>query len=220
LVKKKFNLYFVIQSALNMNKNSYQDDLRQIKDIMSRSTPFISLSGLSGISTGIIALIGAFIAYQWIFIDSNYWSSDAVEISNESFFKLLLTAMGTLILAVSSAIYFTSRKTKHSNQKVWDIHTKQLLIHLLIPLITGGLPCLMLLHRGFIGMLPAVTLIFYGIALVSGSKYTFPEIRTLGIFQILLGLIAFQFIGYSLIIWALGFGIIQGIYGLIIQRKY
>ncbi len=69
-------------------------------------------------------------------------------------------------------------------------------------------------------MLPSMTLIFYGLALVNGGKYTFPEIRTLGILQIIIGLLAFQFIGLSLLFWALGFGLVQIIYGLVIQRKY
>jgi len=71
-----------------------------------------------------------------------------------------------------------------------------------------------------IGMLPSITLIFYGLALVNGSKYTLPELRNLGIIQIVLGLLAFQFITYGLLFWALGFGVIQIIYGLAIQKKY
>jgi hypothetical protein len=37
-------------------------DLRDIKQMMERSSRFISLSGLSGISAGICALIGVFFA--------------------------------------------------------------------------------------------------------------------------------------------------------------
>ena len=42
--------------------NSY-DDLKAIKKIMEESSRFLSLSGLSGIFAGIIALIGGAIAY-------------------------------------------------------------------------------------------------------------------------------------------------------------
>jgi len=38
-------------------KEKYIDDIKEIKDIMNRSSRFISLSGLSGISAGIFALM-------------------------------------------------------------------------------------------------------------------------------------------------------------------
>ena len=201
-------------------KEKYIEDLKEIKDIMNRSTRFISLSGLSGVSTGITALAGASLAYQTIFKEQDYLVYNAVELSSESVRYLLLIAVGTLILAIGAAIFFTSRNTKKKNQSVWDQQTKRLLINLSIPLITGGLLCLMLLLRGFVGLLPPMALIFYGLALVNASKYTLPEIRSLGLIEIFLGLIAIQFIDYGLLLWAAGFGVIQIIYGLIIQGRY
>ena len=201
-------------------KEKYIEDLKEIKDIMNRSTRFISLSGLSGVSTGITALAGAYLAYQTIFKEQDYLVYNAVELSSESVRYLLLIAIGTLILAIGAAIFFTSRNTKKKNQSVWDQQTKRLLINLSIPLITGGLLCLMLLLRGFVGLLPPMALIFYGLALVNASKYTLPEIRSLGLIEIFLGLIAIQFIDYGLLLWAAGFGVIQIIYGLIIQGRY
>ncbi len=201
-------------------KEKYNQDLKEIKDIMNRSTRFISLSGLSGVSTGITALAGAYLTYLTFFKDHDYLVYHAVELNSESVRYLLLIAIGTLIVSIGMAIFFTTRKTKKHNQRIWDHQTKRLLINLSIPLITGGLLCLMLLLKGFIGLIPPLTLIFYGLALVNGSKYTLPEIRGLGLLEILLGLVAIQFIDYGLILWALGFGIFQIVYGLIIQRKY
>lgn len=203
-----------------MKKEKYIEDLQEIKEIMNRSTKFISLSGLSGVSTGVTALAGAIIAYWTIFKDHDYLVYHAVEIEGQGIYQLLLIVAGTLILSIGNAIYFTRRKTKNQQQQVWDIQTKRLLLSLFIPLFTGGILCLMVLQKGFIGFLPPLSLIFYGLALVNGSKYTLSEIRSLGLIQILLGLIAFQFIEYGLFIWTLGFGVIQVIYGLIIQLKY
>ncbi|MDO8951520.1 MAG: hypothetical protein Q7U86_02785, partial [Draconibacterium sp.] len=42
------------------------DDLQTIRDIMERSSKFLSLSGLAGIFAGVCALLGAAIA--WFFI--------------------------------------------------------------------------------------------------------------------------------------------------------
>jgi len=201
-------------------KEKYLEDLKEIKDIMNRSSRFISLSGLSGIATGIVALGGLFLAYKAIFEGNAYLVYEAVAINSDDLRNLLLIAIGTLLLSFGAAVFFTQRKTKSENAPVWDFQTKRLMMHLFIPLATGGILCLLLLLKGFIGMVPPMTLIFYGLSLVNGSKYTLPEIGTLGIIQIVLGLCAFQFIEYSLLFWAMGFGVVQMVYGLIIQRKY
>ena len=203
-----------------MDKEKYIEDLKEIKDIMNRTTRFISLSGLSGVSTGIIALVGAFIAYQTIFKDQGYLAYNVVGLNSDNLRYLLLIAVGTLILSIGSAIFFTSKKTKKQNQRGWNSQTKELLFNLLIPLITGGLLCLTLLFKGFVGILPPLTLIFYGLALLNGSKYTLSEIKKLGLIEILLGLTAFHFIDYGLLFWAFGFGVVQILYGIIIQIKY
>lgn len=203
-----------------MVKEKYIEDLKEIRDTMSRASRFISLSGLSGVSTGIIALVGALLSYLVIFKDHEYLVYNPVELSSKNLWYLLLIAFGTLILSIGFAILFTTRKIKKQNQNVWNIQSQRLLINLSIPLITGGLLCLMLLLKGFVGFLCPLTLIFYGLSLLNGSKYTIPEIRNLGLIEIFLGLLAFQFISYALLFWALGFGVIQIIYGLIVQKQY
>jgi hypothetical protein len=201
-------------------KEKYLEDIKEIKEIMNRSTRFISLSGLSGVSTGLIALAGLAAAYLMVFQKQNWLIEQAVSIDTTYIFYLLLIAVVTLGLSIGSAIFFTTQKAIKQNQNVWDQQSKRLLVNLAIPLVTGGLLCLLLLFKGFIGFLPALTLVFYGLALINASKYTWPELRNLGLFEIVLGLIAMQFIAYSLFIWALGFGVIQVIYGLIVQKKY
>ncbi len=202
-----------------MEKEKYLDDLSEIRKIMSRSARFISLSGLSGVSTGVIALAGALLAYRLVFRHHGYLVDEAVQINAERLGTLLLIALGTLSLSVVSAVWFTGRKSRKENQRVWDDQARRLLINLLIPLTTGGILCLLLLFKGYVGFVPALTLIFYGLALVNGSHYTFSHIRYLGITEIVLGLVAFLFIGQSLYLWMLGFGVVQMIYGLMIQRK-
>ncbi|MEQ8927654.1 MAG: hypothetical protein RLO81_17690 [Fulvivirga sp.] len=200
-------------------KEKYIEDLKEIKDIMNRSSRFISLSGLSGISAGICALIGAYLAYNTVYQNQNYLGYRKAIITGDSVSTLLLIAIGTMIVAIGSVIYFTTRETKKRNQKIWDHQTKRLLINLSIPLVTGGILALMFLYKGFIGVVAPLTLIFYGLALVNASKYTLDEIRSLGIIEICLGLIAMQFIGYGLLFWAVGFGILHIIYGVFMQLK-
>jgi hypothetical protein len=60
------SFYFVFQSAF-MNEQQSLDDLQHIKKMMERSSRFISLSGLSGIAAGTCALIGAAVAYPYVY---------------------------------------------------------------------------------------------------------------------------------------------------------
>ncbi len=202
-----------------MEKEKYLDDLSEIRKIMSRSSRFLSLSGMSGLSTGLIALMGAFAARQLVFSHGNYLQNEAVVIGGDALRDLVLIASGTLLLSVVSALWFTARKSRRENERAWDAQAGRLLVNLLIPLTTGGLLCLILLRMGYIGFLPAMTLIFYGLALVNGSHYTHHHIRYLGLAEILLGLLALVFISQSLYIWMVGFGLFQMVYGLLIQRK-
>ena len=201
-------------------KNKYKEDLKEIKDIMNRSSRFISLSGLSGISVGIIALIGAYLAYKFVFVGNDYLSFDSVSLTTEQFYNLLLIACGTIIVSIGLVIYLTTLETKKQKQKIWDQQTKRILLNLSIPLVVGGIISMMFLFRGYVGIILPMTLIFYGLALVNVSKYTLNEIRSLGLIEILLGLLALQLVSYGLIIWSIGFGVLHIVYGFIIKTKY
>jgi len=198
----------------------YLDDLKEIKDIMNRSTRFISLSGISGILAGLIALLGLYFAHSLFYTKLEPLGYMPLNVEELNISLLLGIACSTLFLAISLAVFLTVRKTKIMKQKAWNKQSKTLMINLGIPLVTGGLLCLILLARGFVSFLAPISLIFYGLGLVNASKYTLKEIRQLGILEILLGLLAVVMIEYSLAFWALGFGFAHIVYGLLIHRKY
>jgi len=203
-----------------MKKQKYIDDLNEIKDIMNRSSKFISLSGLSGVFAGVFALLGAYFAYRMVYMNQDYIGYERAVATNDNLTILLIIALITLSLSLGAGIFLSTRKAKKNNQKIWDLQTKRLLINLLIPLITGGIFCLILLFNGYVGIIAPLTLIFYGLALVNASKYTLKEVRSLGIAEIILGLIATYFIGYGLLFWSVGFGLLHIIYGIIMKTRY
>ena len=133
---------------------------------------------------------------------------------------ILIIAIVTLSLSIGIAVLFTVNKAKKTNQQLWDKQSKRFLINLFIPLIAGGILCLILLLHGFIALVAPLSLIFYGLALLNASKYTLAELRSLGISEIILGLFAAQFIGYGLLFWSLGFGILHIIYGIIMHIRH
>jgi len=202
-----------------MTKEKYLEDLKDIKNIMERSSRFISLSGLSGVCAGVFALVGAYLAYQTVYYQQAYVDYRKAIIDLESVLKLIGIATGVIVLSFVFGIYFTTKKAKEKNQKLWDRSTRLLLVNLFIPLAAGGILCLMLLLKGYIGFVAPFTLIFYGLALVNASKYTLSQVRSLGIMEIILGLVATHYIGYGLFFWAIGFGALHIIYGLLIQKQ-
>jgi len=201
-------------------KEKYIEDLQEIKSIMNRSSRFISLSGLSGVSAGLAALGGAYWAYVTVYSAQMDLGYRMAALPENAFAQLMLIAGVTIVVAFGFGVYFTSRNARRRGEKIWDAQTKRLLINLAIPLAAGGLLALILLAHGFIGLAAPLTLIFYGLALVNASKYSLPELRSLGILEICLGLIAANFIGYGLVFWAIGFGVLHIIYGILMHLKY
>ena len=120
-------------------KDKYMEDLQEIRSIMDRSSKFISLSGLSGITAGISAILGALLAYNTVYQDQDYLNYRKAVLNVESILQLIIIAVGVLVISIGSGLYFTKRKAKQVNQQLWDDRSKRLLINLLIPLIAGGI---------------------------------------------------------------------------------
>jgi len=198
------------------------ETLKDIRRMMDRSSRFISLSGLSGVSAGVFAFIGVYIAHKWIV--EYYIRYEARGYSFADFrglrFNLFMLAGAVLTSAILFSFYFTWRKAKKNGLPMWDHSSKNLFINMMIPLVAGGVFVLGLLQYNIWHFVAPATLIFYGLALVNASKYTLGDIRYLGYIEIILGLINVWFIGYGLYFWAAGFGMFHIVYGLIMWWKY
>lgn len=195
-----------------------QEDLKHIRAMMERSSKMLSLSGLSGVFAGIFALIGATIAYYRInyFMKSNF----SLEGENSLYTELLAIAIGVILLSILFGYFFTQRKAKKSGQAIFTKRNFKIVVEFSIPLITGGIACLAMLHYQAYGFIGPFMLIFYGLALLKVGERTFEEIKILGYSEIILGLASFFFIGYGLYIWAIGFGVLHILYGAIMYFKY
>jgi hypothetical protein len=217
-------LYLKVLFMSDVNQQS--DTLREISDIkriMERSSRFISLSGLSGIAAGLCALAGAYFATN--IIGDYYYDYDHGKGYTDRDFaslktKLLLLAAIVLVAALLLAFVFTWRRAKQNQLPVWDLTARKLMWNVLIPLIAGGLFILAMLQYSEWRFVAPACLIFYGLALVNGSKYTLTDIRYLGYLEIILGLINTQYTAYGLYFWAAGFGVLHIIYGVIMWWKY
>ena len=203
-------------------------ELQHIKQMMERSSRFISLSGLSGIAAGICALIGAWLAHDYVMghrdfiINRSLAEQQAADADYTIIFNtwLFWIAVGTFIAALVSAFLFTWIKSKKQGVPLWGTTAKRLLVNVSVPLIVGGIFLFHLVHFGTFGLIAPGCLLFYGLALVNASKYTLDEIRYLGYFEILLGIINLQLVGYGIYFWAMGFGLLHIVYGVYMWWKY
>jgi len=210
-----------------MQDEEHLKTLSDIKNMMERSSRFLSLSGLSGVFIGIYALAGA-IAAAWYVNSHNYKITSYYSLASATdgepynpFLKFLFVdAILVLALSLITGYVFTQQLAKKKGLFKWDTTAKRMLVNLLIPLVTGGVFCLALLHQNQIGLVAPAMLIFYGLALLNASKYTFNDLRNLGVIEIILGLTASLHPGYGLVFWALGFGVLHIIYGITMYYKY
>ena len=201
------------------------EDLKTIREIMERSSKFLSLSGLSGIFAGVCALIGAAIAWFFILDSGPIQSSERLSglvdwtISGIPFY-LALDALLVLGFAFWGAIFFSQRKARKAGQQFWTKTAQRLLLHLLIPLVSGGIFTLILVFRNDVELVASVMLIFYGLSLVNAGKFTFSEIHYLGLTEIVLGILAGVFVNHGLLFWTIGFGFMHIIYGTVMYYHH
>ena len=207
------------------NKPDYSDDLKTIKKIMEESSRFLSLSGLSGVFAGFLAILGGCIAQfvilknKTLLIREPLTNLSVNELTSVKI-KLTFIALLVLIFALAGSFYFSYRKAREKGQKMWTPVTKRMLFYLFVPLVTGALFILILFSVNQWQLLVPSMLIFYALALISSGKFTYNEITYLGLAELITGFTAVIIPGSSILFWILGFGILHIVYGLIMYRKY
>jgi hypothetical protein len=209
-----------------MDKTKEQlEAIKEMRNMMERSSRFLSLSGLAGVAIGVIALMGVFAFFlrldvsPWEPVHPDVLFATAPEgvISNLDF--MLTDAMLILACSLAVGIWMSANRARKNKHSLWDAPAKRLLINLMIPLLSGGILCLIFIDKGLSPYLASMTLVFYGLALVNASKYSLDEIRNLGLLEILCGLLAAWEPKYGVLIWGIGFGVLHIGYGLLIHSK-
>ena len=211
------------------DQNHHLDTLQDIRQMMERSSRFISLSGLSGIAAGICALIGAWFAHGIIDNNRNSVANlktitrnnyDSISLADYMGNSLMQIAALTFVAALVLAFAFTYLRSKKTNTPIWGSTARRVMINVAIPMIVGGIYLLKLIENEAYGYIAPGCLIFYGLAVLNASKYTLPELRYLSFGLLLLGIINLWYVGYGIYFWAMGFGVLHIIYGVIMWWKY
>ena len=200
----------------------YIQDLAAMRSMMERSSKFLSLSGLAGILAGIYALVGAFIAYRIYGLKPVHTEYSSLSSGNGSsgLREIIYLGLAILVMAIGTAIYFSYKKAGKRGEKLWNATARRLVSNMAVPLVAGGLLILIMLSKGRAEFAAPFSLLFYGLALYNASKFTYEEVRSLGLIQVALGLAGCWFTGYGFLFWAIGFGLVHIIYGIYMHYRY
>lgn len=206
------------------NNDSSLEALREIRSIMDRSARFVSLSGMSGIWAGSVALAGAYVAHLMLQSPNNRYMGTG-NIIAQSYFdpftvNLMLLGLAVFVVALIGALYFTFKKAKRNSHSLWNNASRQLLLAGFFPLFAGGAFCVTFVYYGCGMFIGPACLVFYGLGLISGSRHTLSDIRYLGMLDVALGCANLFFPEHSLLFWAAGFGVLHILYGAMMWNKY
>ena len=208
---------------MNADRQQPAQALIEIKQMMEKSSRFISLSGWSGVAAGICALVAAFIvagrAGCWE-IDRCFFRHAPPAKAEALERELYIIAAGTFIAAFATAFVFTWIRSKKTGVPVWGLVARRLMWSVAIPIVAGAVFLFRMVELGQYELVAPGCLLFYGLALVNASRHTLPEIRYLGYAELLLGFLNCWLTGYGLYFWAIGFGVLHIIYGISMWLKY
>lgn len=190
-----------------MDKNKAIESVNEIKELMERSSKFVSLSGMTAVLAGVYALAGAYVAGQLL------RSGDNRE-------GLIMVASLVLTVSVVTACILSWYKAKKMQQKLFGKLTYRIAWNFSLPLLTGGLFCIALLLHEHYGLVSSVMLLFYGLSLVNVSKFTYSNVVWLGYAFLCLGIADCFFEGHGLMFWTIGFGGFHILYGMLFYLQY
>jgi len=184
-------------------------EISEIRSMMERASKFLSLSGLAGVSAGLVGVGGSVVAGMLLREDPPPTVGDIV-----------VVALVVLLLAVGASLFFTRRMALKRGLPVWDAAARRLTAALLVPLAAGGAVCIALVLHAQYALIPSMMLVFYGLALVQASMVTREEVRWLGLSEVLLGVAAGFWPDWGVVLWGTGFGVLHIVYGTVMYYRY
>ena len=199
------------------------ETLSEIRQIMAASMRFFSLGGPGGIAAGICGITGSLVVAFLLKAPTlvlSYGSLPAPRSSLDRIFRepVFLVAGCTFIAAFTLAFLLTWMKSNSAQTALLGPAGKRLLFHVAVPMVIGGIFLLKIAQDGQLELILPGSLLFYGLAILAGSRFTFPVSKFLALGEITLGLVSLWLPAYGLICWMAGFGILHILFGLATWR--
>lgn len=179
------------------------DNLRFIRDTMERAASFTAVPGLGGVLIGLTAIVGGGLAIgrtpaQQFAI----WCAEA-------------------ILAAVIAYIAVRRKSKRLTMSLETRAARRALLSFMPPLLAGAVLSVALVRVGAFSALPALWLLLYGAAVVTGGAFSVRIVPVMGLCFMLTGACA----ALCPAAWGnaslmFGFGGLHVVFGAVIARRH
>jgi len=194
--------------AASSERQAQSDPLEQIRFIrqtMESAGSFTAVPGFGQIAVGVTALAAAFyaakqevIAERWMAI----WLAESV-------------------LALAIAAFAVVRKARRANQSLLSGPARKFGLSFVPPIGVGALLTFLMYRAGMVAALPAMWLLLYGTAVVTGGAFSVGIVPVMGMCFLGLGTMAvFTPSSWANAYMALGFGGLHLVFGGIIARKH
>lgn len=204
-----------------MKEKEVKKTLSDIRDMMSKSSRFQSVSGYSIVVVGLLAAVASLITAVFIGVENGFPCSEKLQ-----HFAVMDTAVRTKSIAITGMVLFALslltvfffayiKSKRHQLRFAFDKRMGQMLLDFFIPLAVGGVLSIVLVMQQHYGLTSSIMLIFYGLALVNCSHYTYPVFRYLGYVELLLGIIDCFTMSHALLTWFLGFSVAHIVFGIV-----
>ena len=171
---------------------------------MERAGSFTAVPGWGGVAMGATAVIAAIVAARqpapdrWLGV----WLIEA-------------------LLAILIAGAATVAKARRARVSLLSGPARKFVLSFAPPLVVGALLTGVLYHAGQAQLLPAVWLLLYGTAVVTGGAFSVEIVPVMGFCLLGVGAVAlFSPAAWGNWFMAAGFGGLQMVFGWIIARKY
>ena len=209
-----------------MKENEVKQTLDDIREMMSKSSRFQAISGWSIVIVGLFAAVASWMAAAVIGV------SDALPcFESLQRFAVLNTPTKIRIASLIAIILFMiclftvfamaiAKSKRHHLRFVFDKRMRQMLLDFFIPIVAGGLLSVALVMQGHYGLTSSIMLLFYGLALINCSHYTYPVLRWLGYAELILGIVDCFAVSHALLFWFLGFSVMHILFGLVYVWKF
>ena len=180
------------------------DNLRFIRDTMSKAGQFTAVPGRGGIAMGATALVTAAMTARTA--DRTTW---------------LLWWLGDAAIAVLIAAITMSRKARRLDLPLLAAPAKRFAFAYVPPLAAGAVLTAVFVSNGLSTRLPGCWLLLYGVAIATAGTLSIRIVQIMGLVFMALGAAAFAApAGYGDAFMAAGFGGLHMVFGLIIARKH
>ncbi len=204
-----------------MEEKDIRQTLSDIREMMSKSSKFQAVSGWSIIIVGLYAAVASLMAAAVIGVGDWLPGFENLHcyanLNTPSRIRIAaLIAIGLLMLSLLTVFVGAIIKSKRNNLRfVFDKRMMQMLLDFFIPLAAGGLLSMALVMQGHYGLTSSIMLLFYGLAQLNCSHYTYPALRLLGYAELILGIIDCFTMSHALLFWFLGFSVMHVLFGIL-----